>query len=185
MRADKRLSVLALLSVLLMACAGSMATLTPKDRVTAEPVQETPVATAAEPDRNSPLPRYSHFEYRSTCGKPCQPIIIRWQLDGAYTAQYGDAPIVSGQFSASKVNQLDALYRELQTMTLGWPRDLTRSSLCASFATDHAQKVFATPATVSGWSFKDNHGCTGFANAEALRALERQIEALLPTVSSQ
>jgi hypothetical protein len=194
MRAEKRLSALILISVLLTACAGSMATLTPKDRVTPKPVPEIPqqevpqqevplqkeLVATAEPERASSVPRHPHFEYRGTCGKPCQPIIIRWQLDGAYTAQYGDAPLVSGQFSASKVSQLDALYRELQTLTLGWPRDLTRSSLCASFATDHAQKVFSTPATVSGWSFKDNHGCTGFAKAEELRQLEARIESLLP-----
>ncbi len=182
------------MSVLLTACASSPENLTPKDRVAATPdkVQKKPVTTASVTTgavttaaaSTNPVPPYPHFEFRSTCGKPCQPIIVRWQYDGAYTLQRGDAPVETGQLSAGKVERLAALYGELQTMTLGWPRDLTRATLCTSFATDHAQKVFATPATVNGWTFKDNYGCTGFAEENTLRELEAKIEAILPIDST-
>ena len=153
----------------LTACSHhSASTLTPKHIVQAD--AET-------------VPEHPHYQYQSHCGKPCQPVTVRWQLSGAYTVQHGDEPVVTGKMEPAQVQRLATLYADLQTLTLGMPKDLTRSSICERFATDHAVKIFSTPATVDGWKFKDNHGCKGFDNAEKLRALESMVEATLPSVT--
>jgi len=126
------------------------------------------------------VPELPHFEYQNLCGKPCQLVVVRWQYDGSYDVLQGDAPAVNGRMTEIQVTKLSRLYRELRALTLSLPRDLTRSPVCQRFATDHAVKIFATPATVTGWRFRDNLGCEGFEKAAALRELEQQIEALLP-----
>ncbi|HEX4910173.1 MAG TPA: hypothetical protein VFV64_05360 [Permianibacter sp.] len=157
-----------LISVLAMAACShhNASTLTPKNIVQAD----------AEA-----VPEYPHYQYQSHCGKPCQPVTVRWQLSGAYTVQHGGEPVITGKMESAQVQRLASLYAELQTLTLGMPKDLTRSSICERFATDHAVKIFSTPATVDGWTFKDNHGCKGFGNVEKLRALEAMVEATLPS----
>lgn len=148
------------------ACANhNTSTLTPKNIVQAD--MET-------------VPEYPHYQYQSHCGKPCQPVTVRWQLSGAYTVQHGGEPVITGKMEPAQVQQLASLYAELQSLTLGMPKDLTRAPICARFATDHAVKIFSTPAIVDGWTFKDNHGCKGFEKAELLRQLEAKIEATLP-----
>lgn len=159
------LAAFLLLGPLLAGCAvNDAATLTPKNVVQADAER---------------VPDYPHYQYQSYCGKPCQPVTVRWQLSGAYTVQRGDEPAITGKMEPAQVQRLASLYADLQTLTLGMPKDLTRSSICARFATDHAVKVFSTPATVDGWTFKDNHGCKSFDKADALRQLESRIEALL------
>ena len=161
-----RLSLLAAVIVLTGCAVTDTATLTPKNIVQAD----------AEP-----VPEYPHYQYQSYCGKPCQPVTVRWQLSGAYTVQRGDAPMVSGKMESQQVQRLASLYAELQTLTLGLPKDLTRAPICKQYATDHAVKIFSTPATVDGWTFKDNHGCMGFDKADVLRQLEVKIEVALPS----
>lgn len=159
-----RLSLLAAVMVLTGCAVTDTATLTPKNIVQAD----------AEP-----VPEYPHYQYQHYCGKPCQPVTVRWQLSGAYTVQRGDAPMVSGKMESQQVQRLASLYAELQTLTLGLPKDLTRAPVCKQYATDHAVKIFSTPATVDGWMFKDNHGCIGFDSAEALRQIEARVDAVL------
>ncbi|MFN4289749.1 MAG: hypothetical protein ACK4E7_02575 [Permianibacter sp.] len=159
-----RLLLLAAVMVLTGCAVTDTATLTPKNVVQAD----------AEP-----VPAYPHYQYQSYCGKPCQPVTVRWQLSGAYTVQRGDAPMVSGKMDAQQVQRLASLYAELQTLTVGLPKDLTRAPICKQYAIDHAVKVFSTPATVDGWTFKDNHGCVGFAGADALRQIEARVDAVL------
>ena len=129
------------------------------------------------------VPDYPHYQYQNYCGKPCQPITVRWQLSGVYTVQKGDDAMITGRMEQKEVQTLASLYSELQTLTLSMPKDLTRSHICKQFATDHPVRIFSTPATVDGWKFKDNYGCMGFEKAEPLRQLEAQIEQLLPTQS--
>ena len=160
---------LLLASLLTLAgCAvNNAATLTPKNVVQADAER---------------VPDYPHYQYQSYCGKPCQPVTVRWQLSGAYSVQRGDEPVITGNMAPAQVQRLASLYADLQTLTLGMPKDLTRSHICKQFATDHEVKIFSTPATVDGWTFKDNLGCRGFDNAEKLRALESMVEATLQLV---
>ena len=126
------------------------------------------------------VPDYPHYQYQRYCGKPCQPVTVRWQLSGAYSVQRGDEPVITGNMAPAQVQRLASLYADLQTLTLGMPKDLTRSHICTQFATDHVVKIFSTPATVDGWTFKDNYGCAGFENSAKLRGFELVIEATLP-----
>lgn len=160
-----RLSLLAAGIVLTGCAVTDTATLTPK--------------TVVEADAE-PVPAYPHYQYQHHCGKPCQPVTVRWQLSGVYSVQRGNEAAVSGRMESAHVQQLAALYAELQTLTLGLPKDLTRAHICKQYATDHVVKIFSTPATVDGWTFKDNRGCSGFEKADALRRLESSIETLLP-----
>lgn len=165
MRVALLISTPLLATLLMSGCVTGQSSLTPKNVVQADIER---------------LPRHPHYEYQSYCGKPCTPITVRWQLDGTYSVQHGGEPAVTGRMELATVNQLSALYDELRQLTLGLPNDLTRAAICQQYATDHAVKIFATPATVDGWRFKDNHGCSGFQQADALRRLETKIELALP-----
>jgi hypothetical protein len=157
-------------ALLLTACVSNSSMLTPKNVVQAE---------------LDTVQIQSHYEYQSHCGKPCQPVTVRWQRDGSYTVQHGyDAP-VSGRMDSARVTALAKLYSELRQLTVDMPSDLTRASFCERFATDHAVKTFSNPEHADGWRFKDNHGCMGFANADRLRQLEAKIDAMLPVPNAQ
>ena len=63
-----RLLLLASLTVLAACAVTDSATLTPKNVVEVE---------------TESVPEFPHYQYQSYCGKPCQPVTVRWQLSGA------------------------------------------------------------------------------------------------------
>ncbi|NQD36465.1 hypothetical protein HPT27_05455 [Permianibacter sp. IMCC34836] len=160
-----------LVLLFITACTSAPSSLSPKKVAMLDPIEPSAVAGTTQP----------HFEYQNRCGKPCQPLTLHWLLDGSYQLIRGDEPAMAGRMSDAQVTQLSALYQRLRELTRDLPSDLSRATICTSFATDHAVKIFATPATTESWQFKDNLGCSGFEIAERLRELEANIEALLPT----